>query len=97
MTSESEKDAQARWILKRDEPACTCKPTNPKHTQGWHCVTKEQFAAWRLREPLCVSKLNDQKRLAYLWLHFSQDPEARRLSGRVVTLEESDYLNWMAR
>ena len=104
--AESEKDAQARWIIKQDQPACTCRPVNPKHREGWRCVTPAQLAAWLEHDqtmktlmvgtiaPLSRQKpMADAKRLCFLWLHFSQHPEARRLSGRVVTLEESDKLN----
>ena len=90
--TESEKDAQARWILRQDLPICACKPTNKKHTQGWHCVTKEQLAAWKSAEHPPVLHPETAKRLASLWINFSQHPEARRLSGRVVTLEEADRL-----
>ena len=91
--TESEKDAQARWILKKDLPMCVCKPTNPRHREAWRCVSKEQLAAWRAAEHPPVLRDETARRLASLWVNFSQHPEARRLSGRVVTLEESDKLN----
>ena len=81
--TESEKDAQARWIMKQEKPACTCTPVNPRHLEPYKCVTKAQFAAWKKAEHgHAVLNQDLAKRLAYLWLHFSQDPEAKRLSGR---------------
>lgn len=87
MSPESEKDAQARWIIRRDDPICTCKPENPRHNEPWKCVTKEQLAAWQdamlnTGHYNVIIPIDQRKRLAYLWLHFSQDPEAKRLSGR---------------
>ena len=90
--TESERDAQARWILKQDLPMCVCKPTNPRHRESWRCVSKEQLAAWKAAERPPVLRDETAKRLASLWVNYSQHPEARRLSGRTVTLEEADRL-----
>lgn len=87
--TESEKDAQARWIIKQDQPVCVCAPTNPKHREGWQCITREQLSAFKAAvarqhgpQPPQFTRINDIKRLAWLWLQFDQDPEAKRLSGR---------------
>jgi hypothetical protein len=83
MSAESEKDAQARWILKQDPAVCTCKPGNPKHREGWQCVTAEQLGAYKMAAPPpWPTFTSDQKRQAWLWLWFSQHPEAKKLTGR---------------
>lgn len=91
--TESEKDAQARWILKRDEPVCSCKPENPRHKETWQCVTAEVVYAFLDREACHFQNLNDVKRAASMWLHFSQDPEAKRLSGRVSSPTRQEVLD----
>lgn len=95
--AEPERVKQQR-VARREEGPCVCKPKNKRHTEGFHCITKEQLEAWRKSGEMDASiiahlHIQSQNRLAWLWLHFSQDPEARRLSGRVVTLAEADRLN----
>ena len=80
--TESEKDAQARWIIRQDLPACVCAPTNPKHREGWHCVTKVQLTEWAKHEPCYFTNPSDRKRACWVWLWFSQHPEAKKLTGR---------------
>ena len=75
------------WIIRRDdEVRCTCQPVNPRHTDGWHCVTDEQIRAWRATVPDMPATLFEAtaRRCAWLWLNWSQDPEAKRLSGRTA-------------
>jgi hypothetical protein len=70
------------WTLRKDDNlACTCTPTNARHVNGWDCVTPEQLAAWRKTEPHYTG--DKAKRLTWMWVQFSQDPAAKRLSGRV--------------
>ena len=86
---------RASWAKLTKEPeVCTCTPVNPRHTEPHRCVTAEQLAAWAERSPGAVIVQREETRLflCWLWLSFSQDPEARRLSGRTVTLAESDRL-----
>ena len=79
---ESEKDLQARWIIKQDLPVCVCAPTNPKHREGWHCITPAQLTEWARHEACYFTNPSDRKRACWLWLWFSQHPEAKKLTGR---------------
>jgi hypothetical protein len=79
---ESEKDAQARKVWRKDEPVCVCTPQNPKHREGWHCVTVAQLTVWAQHETCYFTNASDRKRACWQWVWFSQHPEAKRLSGR---------------
>jgi len=75
------------WILRRDdEVRCTCQPVNPRHTDGgWQCLTPEQLNAWLATVPEEVPitmTAATRRRLAWLWLNWSQDQTAKRLSRR---------------
>ena len=86
MSSYPLSDHRTSWInLTRDPEVCTCTPVNPRHTEPWKCVSDEQLAAWREREQPPATSPDTARRACWLWLHFSRDVEARRLSGRVDT------------
>jgi hypothetical protein len=82
--TESEREARERKVWKQEKPACTCTPVNPRHREGYKCITKDQLAAWwrATSRPGRVVVSDWAKRMAWLWLQFDQDPEAKRLSGR---------------
>lgn len=72
------------WTLKRDAPVCSCTPWNKKHASGYECIKPEVLAIWTALHPGPAAILSErsQKRLAWMWLCWSQDEEAKRLSGR---------------
>jgi hypothetical protein len=75
--------ARHGWTLRKgDDLACTCTPANPKHVSGWQCVTHEQLQAWYTREYMQASLPKMARQLAFMWLHFSRDPVAKKMSGR---------------
>lgn len=91
MTYSQAEHRAALGRLTRDPLICRCTPENPRHTSPWDCVTADQIAAWREREkPPACSDLT-ARRVCWLWLWFSQDPEARRLSGRPEALPFDDF------
>ena len=75
---------RASWLLKRELGACTCEPTNKHHVNGYECIKPEVVAILRQFNPQAASILSErsQKRLSWMWLWFSQDGEAKQLSGR---------------
>ena len=99
MTYPLDEHRAALGRLTRDPLICTCKPENPRHVEPWHCVTAEQIASWRERENPPETSESVAQRATWLWLWFSQDPAARRLSGRpeALALDQWDDERGMTR
>ena len=97
MTYPLEEHRQALGRLTRDPEKCTCQPLNPRHTDGYHCITLGQIAMWKQRDTMVAAVVREmnqimtreaERRHAWLWLHWSHDVIAKHLSGRPLNEDE---------